>query len=144
MQRRHGIERLDEQIPRALPRHRTRLGHRLPEAWTVDEVGNEIDAAIVLAEVADLKQAWMRHLERAGFEEKPRPDGVPMRLVVALQHANRDRDTERAMRAAINQAAQPPATDQPPSSYRDSKPVSTADAAADGELSGGGPQRIDE
>ena len=97
---------------RLRPGHRPRLRPSPVEDWTVDEVGNEIDAAIVLTEVADLKQARMRHLQRAGFEKKPRPDGAPMRLVVALQHANRDRDAERAMRAEIHQAAQPPATDQ--------------------------------
>ena len=63
-------------------------------------VGDEIDAAIVFTEVADLQQAGMRHLQRAGFEQKPRADGVPMRLLVTLEHPDRDRDAEGAMRAA--------------------------------------------
>ena len=114
VKRRRGIERLQDQIPRALPRHRTGFGHRLAQARTVDQVGDQVDAAIVLAKVADLQQAWMRHLQRARFEEESRAHGIPMRLFVALQHADRDRNTKGAMRSLVNQAAQPAAGQHAP------------------------------
>ena len=54
----------------------------------------------------------MRDLQRARFEEKTRADRVPMRLLVALQHADRDGNTKRAMRPLVNKAAQTAAAHQ--------------------------------
>ena len=69
------------------------------QAGPIDQVGDDEDAALVLAEVADLQQARMRHLQRARFEQEARADGVPVRLLFALQDADGDRNAERPVRA---------------------------------------------
>ena len=48
----------------------------------------------------------MRHLQRARFEEEAGAHSVPMRLLIALQHADRNRCAKGAMGSPVNQATQ--------------------------------------
>ena len=106
IQRADGAQRLLEEVCGARPGHGAGFGHGLAKARPLDEVGDHIDGAIVLGEVADLQQARMRHLQRARFEQEPRANDVPIRLLVALEHPDRYLDAERAMGAGEDKAAE--------------------------------------
>ncbi len=84
------------------------------EAASLQQVRDDVDHLGVLAEVADLNQVGMRHLQGAGLAEKARAHGLAIGTPRMAERANRDRMPERAVRAGVNLRPEAPLRDDRP------------------------------
>ena len=101
------LDQLHCQASEPLPLERAGCVHQLPQARTVDEIGDEIDEIPLLAVVADLDDRRMRDLQRLRLAEESRPGAFPVAVAVAAQQANCDRMPHRAVQAPVDFAPQP-------------------------------------
>ena len=113
MQRLGRVEHLAHKGGHPVERQRA-ARHQLRQAASLQQVRDDVDHLGVLAEVADLNQVGMRHLQRARFTEETRAHGLAIGTAGVTERPNRDRVPQRAVRAGVNLGSEAPLRDDRP------------------------------
>ena len=108
-----GIKHLRDKRGHPLERQRA-ASHQLGQAAAVQQVRDDVDHFGVFAEVADLDEIRMRHLQCARFAEEARTHGLAIGASRMTERTDRHRVPQRAVRAGVNLGSEASLRDEGP------------------------------